>query len=592
MAPKSLRLALFAAALTVTGVSPALAADQPSAETEVIVHLQHAPGLAKFVRAVSDPESPRYRQYRSVEQLTKRFGAKPAKRARTVRYLRGHGLQAKVAPGATFLLATGTSAQVAAAFPATGARAAAAGSRLAVPAALRGAVSSAAVLGSAVAADRRTPVARAASAADPYNGLSATQGSAVPHSGTASGCPEGAAAPNPNGQAGLTGFTPNQLSSAYGIDLLHQAGLRGQGMHVALVEIGGFNRGDIETFAKCFGITMPKLTTTSLSPEALPSSVETTLDIETLLGQLPELERMDVYEAAEPKQSLEGDLLEATAAALGSKGQRPDVISISYGICEPLQLGALGAVGTARALDTVMQLAAGAGISVTVSTGDDGYPACAKMVPATIPAVNIPSSLPHVTAVGGTNLTLDAANHIVRETAWNDTPLGNTDAGGGGRSLMFSRPWWQQAPGVDSPDRSTPDVSAQADPIPGYAIYCTSATCSLPGWQSVGGTSAASPLVAAGLTLLDQAARQARQQPVGFVNPLLYGMARGKAPGFVFTDVTIGNTDVGMGIPAAAGGGEPTGIWQAKKGYDMATGLGSIRFAALNQLALRSGGGR
>ena len=46
--------------------------------------------------------------------------------------------------------------------------------------------------------------------------------------------------------------------------------------------------------------------------------------------------------------------------------------------------------------------------------------------------------------------------------------------------------------------------------------------------------------------------------------------------------------DVGITL-AVLEPGKPSGLYQAKPGYDMATGLGSIRFGALNQLALRSG---
>ena len=376
----------------------------------MLINLKHAPGLAAFVRAVSDPHSVHYRQYATVEQLTARFGAKPGARRHTVRYLQRHGLRAQVGPGAAWVLASGSAAQVAGAFPAgRDARAARASGRLTVPAALRASVSSAGVLAT------RTPTARAAAdAGGAYNGLSDRVGSALPHSGTAAGCQEGANAISQGG----TAFTPNQLAAAYGLDVLHKRGLQGQGMHIALVETGGFHRSDVETFATCFGITMPKLNVTNVAGgKLLPvSSMEETLDVEVLLGALPKLAQMDVYEAAEPHQTVESDLLRAVAAALGTKGRHPDAISISYGLCEPLQIGIFGAVGTARAMDTIMQVAAGAGISVAASSGDSGYAGCAREVPAVIPSVSLPSSLPHVTAVGGTDALLAPDNHIIRET--------------------------------------------------------------------------------------------------------------------------------------------------------------------------------
>src|SRR2546429_5539070 len=78
--------------------------------------------------------------------------------------------------------------------------------------------------------------------------------------------------------------------------------------------------------------------------------------------------------------------------------------------------------------------------------------------------------------------------------------------GGGGVSNTFGKPSWQSGPGTQSGNREVPDVSADADPATGYATYCTvtNAGCPSTGWITVGGTSAAAPLWAGSMALIDQ----------------------------------------------------------------------------------------
>ena len=100
----------------------------------------------------------------------------------------------------------------------------------------------------------------------------------------------------------------------------------------------------------------------------------------------------------------------SAGTALGSKGHHPDVISISLGICEPMYSGHLV---YRRAMDSIFAVAAGAGISTLVAAGDTGSSGCrinAQTGTTALPlrTVSLPSSSPYVTAVGGTNLRLNA----------------------------------------------------------------------------------------------------------------------------------------------------------------------------------------
>ena len=78
----------------------------------------------------------------------------------------------------------------------------------------------------------------------------------------------------------------------------------------------------------------------------------------------------------------------------------------------------------------------------------------------------------------------------------------------------------------------------------------------------MGGTSAAAPLWAAVIGLLD--VQQGSLHRLGFVNPALYKLAAEHKP--IVNDVTVGNDDY-----TTTGGG----LYPATKGYDMASGLGT-----------------
>jgi hypothetical protein len=182
-------------------------------------------------------------------------------------------------------------------------------------------------------------------------------------------------------------------------------------------------------------------------------------------------------------------------------------------------------------------------------------------------------------------VTLSAANQIQSEVVWNDTSQ-QLAAGGGGLSGLFSRPPYQQ--GVVGPNaRAVPDVSMLADVSPGYAIFCTAPTdplcANLPPWQTVGGTSAAAPLLAGGVALVNQDLNRHQHEDLGLMNPLLYAIGQSNLRGQVFSDVTQIGNDVGPFIPGA--GGQPLGCCTAAPGYDDASGWGSINLAALDRVA-------
>ena len=171
-----------------------------------------------------------------------------------------------------------------------------------------------------------------------------------------------------------------------------------------------------------------------------------------------------------------------------------------------------------------------ASIAITASAGDDGY------------EVEFPAVLSTVTAVGGTSLTKSGGGWS--QAAWSGT--------GAGCSVNVAKPAWQAALGSADGDcamRTNNDVSAVADPQTGVAVYDT---YSEPGWIVVGGTSAASPIVASFYALMGQEAGDG-------------SASWDYAHTNYFTDVSGGFDQSGC----------TTYLCEAIAGYDGPTGLGT-----------------
>ena len=121
------------------------------------------------------------------------------------------------------------------------------------------------------------------------------------------------------------------------------------------------------------------------------------------------------------------------------------------------------------------------GIAITASTGDGGY------------GVESPASFDSVVAVGGTSLS--KASTTTRgwtEKAWSGA--------GSGCSTLNAKPSWQTS-ATQCSGKANADVSADADPNTGVAVYDSTPYKGASGWQVYGGTSASSPIVASVYTM-------------------------------------------------------------------------------------------
>jgi subtilase family serine protease len=594
------------------GAARATPAAASSTLSLVLPLASNTAGLARFATEVSTPGTRLYHHYRSIAWLSAHFGASPASERRVVAYLRGEGAtRVRIDHTGLFVDATlktvraealfGTSLRLHAAragdyvTPAAAPR---------IPAALTGAVTGVIGLDTqpvvTAAGPARTgtvSTARAGRAQTAFSSLAAAiirpaspEDPADPTSsymgvtGTPSGCPAGEAA---------GGFTPSQYLSAYNYGALQSAGTLGQGERVALIEIDGFTGSDITHFAACFGLHVPKIvsfrTDAEVPRDGLAPGGESTLDLEVLTAAAPDLSQIDVYQSGPTV----ADVDEALTSPLQNSGYKPEVISASLGLCEPEVHFAIGIAGL-RNTEAALEEAAASGISVLAASGDDGSSDClasnsADSLPLPELAVNFPASSPYVTAVGGTNLTLaPGTNAIEIQQVWNDASDQPGSAGGGGVSTLFTRPAYQDGVATAG-SRELPDVAMLADIAPGYDVYCTATSDCLTSqaaspWGAFGGTSAATPLLAGGLALIDEQLRQHKKQSLGLINPLLYALGKNSTENpLVFSDVTVGSNDVGPYIRASAA---PIGCCSAAPGFDEASGWGSVNLGNLATAAL------
>ncbi len=552
-----------------------------------------AAGLERQARAVSTPGAPEYGHYASVATISSRFGASAPVRARVVSYLRANGASG-VRIDATGLFAEATmdlgraealfATRVMSFRAADGTRFVAPTSRVRVPRALAGAVT--AVLG----LDTQ-PVLRGSAEAPSRSAVAHAAASTQPSSehlrdGTPEGCPAGVAAGEVGNDPTTGAYTPNQYLSAYNYDLLHGAGLDGQGQRVALIEADAVNTSDVAAFASCFGFSLPPINQIPVGKIRPPApGLEAILDTEVLDAAAPGLSAIDVYETR-PNLS---DMLRAFSAPLQHPQSLPAAISISLGLCEAQAKAALGLDGPKglKTADLVLAAAVEAGVTVVTAAGDTGSAGCQQPggTPSDRLGVLYPASSIWSVAVGGTNLFLTQTNQIADEVVWNDAS-DQLGAGGGGFSTLLNRPATQKdTVGVNH--RAVPDISMLADVVPGYAIYCTAADCrqasgSSP-WLRAGGTSAAAPLFAGALAIVDQELHAQARAPLGdAAGALLYVFGESSEGQLVFNDVTRIGNDVGPFIPGS--GDQPLRCCAAGPGYDEASGWGSVNVTAYEQL--------
>jgi kumamolisin len=350
------------------------------------------------------------------------------------------------------------------------------------------------------------------------------------------------------------------------------SGLDGSGQCIGLFEFaGGFTRSDLKQYFSEIGVKLPKVTAFSvdgtMNRPGSDADGEVMLDIE-VAGAIAPGAHIVVYFA----QFTEAGWTEAITKAVHDTKNRPSVISISWGFAEEEDAG--GFAFTPQVMDDInltLNEAAQFGVTVLVAAGDDG--SIDGITQDGRAHVDFPASSPFALAVGGTTVQSNQGQ-IVSEVVWSNgirTPGTVDGSTGGGVSEHFQVPQYQASSTAKLPKsintgfagRAVPDVSAMADFRTAYKYRVDGVD------GANGGTSAATPLWAALIALINQQLANKGVQPVGFFNPLLYNTVGTSG---AFNDIISGSNDAL---------GTLNGAYEAGQGWDACSGWGSPNGAQL-----------
>jgi subtilase family serine protease len=389
-------------------------------------------------------------------------------------------------------------------------------------------------------------------------------------------------------------YEPGQIQTAYNLQPLYQRGVTGRGRTIVIVDSFGSPtiRNDLAVFDKTFNLPAPPSFKIIQPAGAVPPydpnnsdmvgwAGETTLDVQYAHTIAPGANILLVETPVSETEGVTGfpQIIEAENYVINH--HLGDVISQSFSATEQT----FPNKATLNSLRGAYENAAAHHVTVTAATGDSG--AANTEVDGetyyTFPTAEWPPTDPLVTAVGGTQLHLNATGQRTSaDTVWNDTYSVPTQqfifgdngpnplAGGGGKSVFFSRPYYQDGvKKVVGNSRGVPDISMSG--ACNGAVDTYNSYGGIPaGWYPTCGTSEATPLFSAVVALAAQVAGHS----LGLVNPALYQLSAERAPGIV--DVTSGNTTVSFtqnGQTFTVQGASAT------KGYDLASGVGTINGA-------------
>jgi len=385
-------------------------------------------------------------------------------------------------------------------------------------------------------------------------------------------------------------YEPGQIQQAYHLPAVYASGVTGKGATIVIVDSYGSPtiKGDLSVFDHTFGLPAPPsfriIQPAGKVPPYNPDNSdmagwagETTLDVEYAHTVAPGANLLLVETPVSETEGVHGfrQIVEAEQYVLNH--HLGDVISQSFSATEQTFPGK----SAVQALRGAYQLADKDKVTVLTAAGDSGA-ADVGLDQSTyylFPVTSWPDSDPLVTGVGGTQLHVNSAGQPTAPTVWNDTYSkavnefadGNAGpnplAGGGGKSVLFTRPSYQNGVrNIVGDRRGVPDISMSAACNGSVDTYSTYGGAPA-GWSPSCGTSEATPLFAGIVALADQVAGHS----LGLINPALYQLSAQHAPGIV--DVTSGDNTVSF----KQGGREHTVPgFTARPGYDLASGVGTV----------------
>ncbi|MDB6065263.1 MAG: Sedolisin [Pedosphaera sp.] len=328
-----------------------------------------------------------------------------------------------------------------------------------------------------------------------------------------------------SGPSGL--FIGNDFRAAYAPGVTNT----GSGQSIGLFEFGPYFPNDVTLYETAAHLSTSIVVTNVLLdgfsgiPSAGANDGEEALDIQMAISMAPGA-TIIVYEGSSALDIY-------TRMATDNKAKQ---LSCSFGFSP-----------APATMDQIFQQYAAQGQSMFQASGDSG---------ANAGTVFFPLDDANITIVGGTSLTTTGAGGPWRsETAWSGS--------GGGVSTRYTIPTWQQGINMttnhgSASQRNIPDVSMLADTI----IYTVSKNGQAGG---VGGTSAAAPLWAGFMALVNQQAVVNGKPTAGFINPAVYAIGKGGNYASCFHDIKSGSN---------TNSSNPTNFF-AVAGYDLVTGWGT-----------------
>ncbi|RDH74211.1 peptidase S53 [Mycolicibacterium moriokaense] len=348
------------------------------------------------------------------------------------------------------------------------------------------------------------------------------------------------------------GLTPAGLLDAYNAGPLARQGHTGKGETIVFFEFDGFDQRDLDKFADTSGL--PRFTPEVIGGIPDEAHGETTMDLQVAHAIAPDAHLVVIN--ARPTLVADGAYEKIGTMFDDADRRFPGAVwSLSIGwACDEF----VNAVDLAP-VEAALVRAQAHGTSAFDATGDRAGLECKATDEWSSPpgpddvGLDAISSLPTMTAVGATTLSVGPRGQWLAEYAWFDSPLSQGTSGG--VSDLFARPAWQDRLTADRDTgrrRLSPDVSAVGDPLTGVRFIFGQN-------EYVGaGTSQAAPIWAALTVLMNQYLKANGGKPLGNINPLLYRVAAGAdLPGF--RDISLGGNAVDLSGP----------------GYDVVTGLGS-----------------
>ena len=381
----------------------------------------------------------------------------------------------------------------------------------------------------------------------------------------------------------LDAARPDQLRERYHLDDLLADGHDGRGQVGVILEFGQtVDIPALENWEACLGTGSPPITQTLVGGGSMPGpGGEAQADAQSMIIGAPGLDRLYSLVTNGNEADKLPTLLRGILDGSLTDGRRADVVSLSFGSCEPqwVKDGKLSVI--TDEIEPLLEALARNGTWFFKAAGDAGSsdcsphtadPNCVDTAFARQLAVGYPASSPWVTSVGGIEL-----RDGVEEEAqvWNSSKIDPHDCSGGAGyvSSLFPRPAYQRSvPDGSAPSmRGVPDVSALGG-APGYLSYSTAA-----GWYGNEGTSYAAPLYAGAAASIRSALAAAGVPPPPVFNEALYRLANDPTTfETAFNDITRGDNSIYAENVCC----------DATVGYDLASGLGEMHAAELTAALL------